>query len=123
APGDPLYLDVVTALAEARADGESPLSGEPRVIAGRYGLSSKEFTPAMVKAVFDQLAEKKPRHHFTLGIVDDVTHRSLDYDASFRTEAEDVSTALFYGLGADGTVGANKNTIKILGQETELCVQ
>jgi pyruvate-ferredoxin/flavodoxin oxidoreductase len=123
APGDPLYLDVVTALSEMRANGESPFKTEPRVIAGRYGLSSKEFTPAMVKAVFDELDQKKPRRHFTVGIVDDVTHSSLSWDPSFRTEADEVSTSLFYGLGADGTVGANKNSIKIIGQETERYVQ
>jgi pyruvate-ferredoxin/flavodoxin oxidoreductase len=123
APGDPLYLDVMTALAEARTEGESPLPADPRVVAGRYGLSSKEFTPAMVKAVFDELAKDAPRHHFTLGIVDDVTHRSLPWDPSFRTEGEDVSTALFYGLGADGTVGANKNSIKIIGEATDRHVQ
>jgi pyruvate-ferredoxin/flavodoxin oxidoreductase len=123
APGDPLYLDVVTALAEARAEGESPLKSEPLVIAGRYGLSSKEFTPAMVKSIFDELTKKSPRRHFTIGIVDDVTHTSLAWDPSFRTEADDVSTSLFYGLGADGTVGANKNSIKIIGQETDRYVQ
>src|SRR4029450_11982745 len=89
APGDPLYLDVVTALAEAQAEGVSPFASPPRVIAGRYGLSSKEFTPAMVKAVFDELTKDAPRRHFTLGIVDDVTHTSLAWDASFRTEADD----------------------------------
>ncbi|MGH7493041.1 MAG: pyruvate:ferredoxin (flavodoxin) oxidoreductase [bacterium] len=123
APGDPLYLDVMTALAEARADGESPFKAELLVIAGRYGLSSKEFTPAMVKAVFDELDKKPPRRHFTIGIVDDVTHLSLAWDPSFRTEADEVSTSLFYGLGADGTVGANKNSIKIIGQETDRYVQ
>jgi pyruvate-ferredoxin/flavodoxin oxidoreductase len=123
APGDPLYLDVMTALAEARAEGISPLRADSTVIAGRYGLSSKEFTPAMVKAVFDELGKGKPRRHFTIGIVDDVTHLSLPWDSSFRTEGEDVSTSLFYGLGADGTVGANKNSIKIIGQETDLFVQ
>ena len=123
APGDPLYLDVMTALGEARAEGKSPLAGEPLVIAGRYGLSSKEFTPAMVKAVFDELASKEPRRHFTVGIIDDVTHTSLAWDASYRPQAEDVSAALFYGLGADGTVGANKNSIKIIGQETDRYVQ
>jgi pyruvate-ferredoxin/flavodoxin oxidoreductase len=123
APGDPLYLDVMTAFGEARAEGMSPFHAEPRVIAGRYGLSSKEFTPAMVKSVFDELARKAPRRHFTLGIVDDVTHLSLAWDPSFRTEADDVSTAVFYGLGADGTVGANKNSIKIIGQETDRSVQ
>jgi pyruvate-ferredoxin/flavodoxin oxidoreductase len=123
APGDPLYLDVVTALAEARAEGLSPLKADATVIAGRYGLSSKEFTPAMVKAVFDELGKEKPRRHFTIGIVDDVTHQSLPWDASYRIEDKEVSTSLFYGLGADGTVGANKNSIKIIGQETERFVQ
>ncbi len=123
APGDPLYLDVITALAEARGDGRSPFSTEPRVVAGRYGLSSKEFTPAMVKSVFDELAKQTPRRHFTIGIVDDVTHLSLEWDRSFRTEAADVSNSVFYGLGADGTVGANKNSIKIIGQETDLYAQ
>jgi len=120
--GDPLYLEVVTALAEARAEGE-PHAAVPRAVAGRYGLSSKEFTPAMVKAVFDELAKEPPRNHFTVGIVDDVTHRSLVWDPSFRTEGADVDTALFYGLGADGTVGANKNSIKIIGEETDRYVQ
>jgi pyruvate-ferredoxin/flavodoxin oxidoreductase len=123
APGDPLYLDVMTALAEAHAEGISPLTAPPRIIAGRYGLSSKEFTPAMVKAIFDEVAKDKPKHHFTIGIVDDVTHTSIPWDRSFKTEAKDVSAAVFYGLGADGTVGANKNTIKILGQETDLFAQ
>ena len=121
--GEPLYLDVITALAEARAEAVSPLRAEPLVIAGRYGLSSKEFTPAMVKAVFDELDKKVPRRHFTVGIIDDVTHMSLAWDGSFRSEGDDVSTALFYGLGADGTVSANKNSIKIIGQETERHVQ
>jgi pyruvate-ferredoxin/flavodoxin oxidoreductase len=123
ATGDPLYLDVTTALAEAQAEGLSPFLVPPRVIAGRYGLSSKEFTPAMVKAVFDELAKDKPKRHFTVGIVDDVTHTSLAWDPSFRTESEDVSASVFYGLGADGTVGANKNSIKIIGQETDLFAQ
>jgi len=123
APGDPLYLDVTTALVEAQAEGVSPFTAPPRVIAGRYGLSSKEFTPAMIKAVFDEIAKSHPKHHFTLGIVDDVTHTSLPWDPSFRTESKDVSASVFYGLGADGTVGANKNSIKIVGQETDLCVQ
>src|SRR5580765_7496589 len=123
APGDPLYLDVMAVLGEARAAGELPFKTEPLVIAGRYGLSSKEFTPARVKAVFDEMEKKLPRPHFTVGIVDDVTHLSLAWDPSFRTEAQDVSTSLFYGLGADGTVGANKNSIKIIGQETEQFVQ
>ena len=120
---DPLYLDVVTALSEARDGSEPPFKTDPRVVAGRYGLSSKEFTPAMVKAVFDELKKDDPRRHFTVGIVDDVTHLSLPWDSSFRTKADDVSTSLFYGLGADGTVGANKNSIKIIGQKTERFVQ
>jgi len=121
--GDPLYLDVVTAFAEAQAEGTSPLASAPRLVAGRYGLSSKEFTPAMVKAVFDEIAKPKPKNHFTIGIVDDVTHHSIPWDPSFRTENSDVSASLFYGLGADGTVGANKNSIKIIGQETDLYAQ
>jgi pyruvate-ferredoxin/flavodoxin oxidoreductase len=116
-------LDVVTALAEAQAEGVSPFAVQPRITAGRYGLSSKEFTPAMVKAVFDEMGKDKPKHHFTVGIIDDVTHTSLTWDPSFRTEAEDVSASVFFGLGADGTVGANKNSIKIIGQETDLHAQ
>jgi len=123
APGDPLYLDVVAALAQARAEGESNFASEPNIIAGRYGLSSKEFTPAMVKAVFDELNKPKPKRQFTIGIIDDVTHTSLTWDPTFRTEGDDVSRSLFYGLGADGTVGANKNSIKIIGGETERFVQ
>lgn len=121
--GDPLYLDVTTALAEAQAEGFSPFKAPPRVIAGRYGLSSKEFTPAMIKSVFDEMAKEKPKRHFTVGIVDDVAHTSLGWDPSFQTEPSDVSASVFYGLGADGTVGANKNSIKIVGQETELYAQ
>jgi pyruvate-ferredoxin/flavodoxin oxidoreductase len=123
APGDPLYLDIMTALGEARAEGRSHFITEPAVIAGRYGLSSKEFTPAMVKAVFDEMEKKTPRRHFTVGIIDDVTHLSLTWDSSFQTEAKEVSSSLFYGLGADGTVGANKNSIKIIGHETDRFVQ
>jgi pyruvate-ferredoxin/flavodoxin oxidoreductase len=118
ATGDPLYLDVTAALAEAQADGRVPFRTPPRIVAGRYGLSSKEFTPAMVKAIFDELVKGQPKRHFTVGIVDDVTHTSLGWDPSFRTEEPDVTAAVFYGLGADGTVGANKNSIKIVGQET-----
>jgi pyruvate-ferredoxin/flavodoxin oxidoreductase len=123
APGDPLYLDVTTALVEAHVEGVSPFQTPPRVIAGRYGLSSKEFTPAMVKAVFDEIAKDNPKRHFTVGIIDDVTHTSIPWNPSFRTESEDVSASVFYGLGADGTVGANKNSIKIVGQETDLYAQ
>ncbi len=117
--GDPLYLDVVTTLAEARIEGRLPFAAEPRVVAGRYGLSSKEFTPAMVKAVLDNLAQEKPRNHFTIGIVDDVTHLSLPFDHELDIEPDDVRRCVFFGLGSDGTVGANKNSIKIIGEETE----
>ncbi len=119
APGDPLYLDIVTALNEARVEGRTPFAVEPRVVAGRFGLSSKEFTPAMVKAVFDNLAAEKPRNHFTIGIVDDVTHLSLPYDTELDIEPDDVRRCIFFGLGSDGTVGANKNSIKIIGEETD----
>jgi pyruvate-ferredoxin/flavodoxin oxidoreductase len=118
AVGDPLYLDVVAALAEARAQGLSPFADEPVVVGGRYGLSSKEWTPAMVKAVFDELGKDRPRHAFTVGIVDDVTHTSLPWDPTFDLEPDDVVRAVFYGLGSDGTVGANKNSIKIISEET-----
>src|SRR4029078_13525286 len=121
--GAPLYQDVVTALAEARAESMSSFAAEPVVVGGRYGLSSKEFTPAMVKAVFDTLAEGRPKNHLIVGIMDDVTHTSLASDDAFDIEPADVTTALFYGLGADGTVGANKNSIKIIGEETDLHVQ
>ena len=138
--GEPLYLDVVAAIQETMASHYPPLPirlprtnrgwgdcpGEglqasrewPRIVGGRYGLSSKEFTPAMVKAVFDELEKHHPKNHFTVGINDDVTHTSLEFDPSFSTEAPDTTRALFYGLGADGTVGANKNSIKIIGEET-----
>ncbi|MEI6075765.1 MAG: pyruvate:ferredoxin (flavodoxin) oxidoreductase [Verrucomicrobiota bacterium] len=118
ATGEPLYQDVVTALMEETAAGRSPLKIVPQVFTGRYGLSSKEFTPAMVKSVFDNLALAAPKNHFTVGINDDVSHTSLKYDAEFSTEPANVVRALFYGLGADGTVGANKNSIKIIGEET-----
>ncbi len=114
--GDPLYLDVVGALRDAEEDGL--VTTRPRVVGGRYGLSSKEFTPAMVKAIYDELGKEKPRRRFTVGIVDDVTHLSLPVDGYFDIEQGDVVRAVFYGLGADGTVGANKNSIKIIGEET-----
>ncbi|HEX7707326.1 MAG TPA: pyruvate:ferredoxin (flavodoxin) oxidoreductase [Thermoanaerobaculia bacterium] len=120
--GDPLYLDVIAALREAEDLEKLPFA-MPRVLAGRYGLSSKEFSPAMVKAIFDELEAKKPRRRFTIGIVDDVTHRSLQYDPEFDIEPDDVVRAVFFGLGADGTVGANKNSIKIIGEETDFYVQ
>jgi pyruvate-ferredoxin/flavodoxin oxidoreductase len=116
--GEPLYLDVVAAISEAVAAGEIRFEAPPRVIGGRYGLGSKEFTPGMVKAVFDELAAPRPRNHFTIGIDDDVTFTSLDWDDGFSTESPDTVRAIFYGLGADGTVGANKNSIKIIGEET-----
>lgn len=117
--GDPLYMDVITAIAEGMAEGMAPFKTAPAVIGGRYGLSSKEFTPAMVKAVFDNLSQVKPKNHFVVGILDDVTNTSLDYDPAFSIEAKDVVRCLFYGLGSDGTVGANKNSIKIIGEETD----
>jgi pyruvate-ferredoxin/flavodoxin oxidoreductase len=109
--GDPLFLDVVAALNE---DGGL----HPKVVGGRYGLASKEFTPAMVKAIFDELAKPNPKPHFTVGINDDVTRLSLEYDPDFSIEDADVVRAVFFGLGADGTVGANKNSIKIIGEDT-----
>ncbi|MBN1490034.1 MAG: pyruvate:ferredoxin (flavodoxin) oxidoreductase, partial [Phycisphaerae bacterium] len=117
--GEPLYQDVITTIEEARAAGTLPLAVPPRVVGGRYGLSSKDFTPAQVKAVFDELGKDKPKLHFTVGIVDDVTHLSLDVDEEFDIEPKDVVRAVFFGLGADGTVGANKNSIKIIGEETD----
>ena len=117
--GEPLYMDIVTSISEAFVNGETQFEKMPKVIGGRYGLSSKEFTPSMVKAVFDNLNQEKPKNHFTIGIYDDVTFTSLDFDLDFTTETEDVKRCLFYGLGADGTVGANKNSIKIIGEETE----
>jgi pyruvate-ferredoxin/flavodoxin oxidoreductase len=119
AVGEPLYQDVVTALSEAWPEDQ----GLPRVIGGRYGLSSKEYTPAMAKAAFDELGKPRPKRHFTVGITDDVTHLSLKVDEDFDTEAEGVTRAVFYGLGADGTVGATKNTVKIIGENTPLHAQ
>jgi pyruvate-ferredoxin/flavodoxin oxidoreductase len=116
--GEPLYVDCVTALHEEWNHG--PL---PKVVGGRYGLSSKEFTPAMVKAVFNNLSEAKPKNHFTVGIHDDVTHTSLEFDKEFSIESDSVVRALFYGLGSDGTVGANKNSIKIIGENTDFYAQ
>ena len=111
AAGEPLYLDVVNAMVES--------GRKINVIGGRYGLSSKEFTPAMVKGVFDEMTKPKPKNHFTIGINDDVSHTSLEYDPDFNIESPDVTRAVFWGLGADGTVGANKNSIKIIGEETD----
>ena len=115
ATGEPLYMDIVTVLAENEAT--LPFA-KPTVVGGRYGLSSKEFTPAMVKGIFDELSKPSPKNHFTIGIDDDVSHTSLSYDPSFSTEDPKTVRALFYGLGSDGTVGANKNSIKIIGSET-----
>jgi len=117
--GEPLYLDMVAGLTEALASGYGKLKAMPKILCGRYGLSSKEFTPATVKAVFDNLAAAKPKNHFTVGINDDVTHTSLPFDPEFSTESDKVVRALFYGLGSDGTVGANKNSIKIIGENTD----
>lgn len=117
--GEPLYQDILTALAETRTNG----TPAPRVVGGRYGLSSKEFTPAMVKGIFDELKKETPKNHFTIGINDDVTFSSLAYDPSFSTEDPQTVRAVFFGLGADGTVGANKNSIKIIGEETEFYAQ
>ncbi len=119
ASGEPLYQDVVTAVAEGLANQTAPFTAMPKIIGGRYGLSSKEFTPAMIKAVFDELSKPRPKNHFTVGIKDDVTFTSLDYDESFIIEPDDVVRAVFYGLGSDGTVGANKNSIKIIGEDTD----
>ena len=117
ANGDPLYQDVVTALAEAVADGS--MAAMPRVVGGRYGLSSKEFTPAMVKGVLDELVKDQPKNKFTVGIVDDVGHTSLPWDPTFKPDATaGVTECVFYGLGSDGTVSANKNSIKIISEET-----
>ncbi|MFC2131062.1 pyruvate:ferredoxin (flavodoxin) oxidoreductase [Bacteroidota bacterium] len=117
--GEPLYMDCVNALHEGMDLGYGGFDKMPKIVGGRYGLSSKEFTPAMIKAVFDNLNQAKPKNHFTIGINDDVTHTSLDYDPHFNTEPDNVVRALFYGLGADGTVGANKNSIKIIGENTD----
>jgi pyruvate-ferredoxin/flavodoxin oxidoreductase len=116
ATGEPLYMDIVTVLAENEAS--LPFTAKPTVVGGRYGLSSKEFTPAMVKGIFDELSKPAPKNHFTIGIDDDVSHSSLIYDPNFSTEDPQTVRALFYGLGSDGTVGANKNSIKIIGDQT-----
>jgi len=121
--GEPLYQDIVTALAEAKASGSRATAADPVVIGGRYGLSSKEFTPVMVKAVFDELDKENPRSHFTVGINDDVTGLSLDLDPDFALPKPDVKRAIFWGLGADGTVGANKNSIKIIAENTDSYAQ
>jgi pyruvate-ferredoxin/flavodoxin oxidoreductase len=121
APGEPLYLDVVTTLAQAFATGRR--NTMPRVIGGRYGLGSKNFNPAQAKAVFDALAKADPRHGFTVGIEDDVSHTNLELDPAFSIERDDVVRALFFGLGADGTVGANKNSVKIIAEDPAMYAQ
>ncbi len=125
AVGDPLFLDVVASFTEARRLGLLARAGrvEPIITAACYGLSSKELTPAMLKATLDELRKDAPRSHVTLGIVDDVTHRSLPYEAGFDIERDDVVRAVFYGLGSDGTVGSNKNTIKVIGEDPGLFAQ
>jgi pyruvate-ferredoxin/flavodoxin oxidoreductase len=121
AAGEPLYLDVVTTLAQGVARGER--RGMPRIIGGRYGLSSKDFSPPMAKAVFDELSKPAPRNSFTVGITDDVSHTSLTVDPGYSIEPDDVMRAVFYGLGADGTVGANKNSVKIIAEDAHLYAQ
>ncbi|MDF1642576.1 MAG: pyruvate:ferredoxin (flavodoxin) oxidoreductase [Pseudomonadales bacterium] len=124
ARGEPLYKEVVTALAEQLSAENPPFQTLPKIIGGRFGLSSKEFTPGMVQAIFDELKNPQPKNHFTIGITDDVTHHSLDWDRSFRTRAsQKARSCVFYGLGSDGTVSANKNSIKIVGDSTDLEVQ
>ena len=117
--GEPLYQDILSALAEGRSDPDATAPHDPIVVGGRYGLGSKEFTPAMVKAVFDNLAAERPKNHFTVGIEDDVTHLSIPVGETLDIEPSDAIRAVFLGLGSDGTVGANKNSIKIIGSETD----
>ncbi len=121
ASGEPLYLDVVEAVAQAASRGER--STMPKIIGGRFGLSSKDFTPAMAKAVFGELKRPEPKNGFTVGIIDDVSHTSLEVDLSYSIEPDDIVRAVFYGLGADGTVGANKNSAKIIAEEAGLYAQ
>ncbi len=121
ATGEPLYQDVMITLSEAVS--VKRISSMPMIVGGRYGLSSKEFTPAMVKAVFDNLSIDRPKNHFTVGIIDDVSHTSIPVDDTFALDESGWTQALFFGLGADGTVGANKNSIKIIGENTDLFAQ
>ena len=123
AMGEPLYADVINAFFEAASEGQIDRAEMPRILAGRYGLSSKEFNPGMVKAVYDELNKAHPKNHFTIGINDDVTGSSLEFDHEFDIEPADVHRAIFFGLGADGTVGANKNTIKIIGEDPRFNAQ
>jgi len=122
ANGEPMYLDVVNAITERFMEGNLPFEF-PKIIGGRYGLSSKEFTPAMIKGIYDEMKKEKPKNHFTIGIMDDVTNTSLDYNPEFSIEPEETFRGKFYGLGADGTVGANKNSIKIIGEGTDYFAQ
>ena len=117
--GEPLYVDTVTAVTETMNDGIAPFNTAPKVVGGRYGLSSKEFTASMVKGLFDELKKDKPKNHFTIGIYDDVTNTSVEWDPKFSAEKDDVVRAMFFGLGSDGTVSANKNSIKIIGEGTK----
>jgi pyruvate-ferredoxin/flavodoxin oxidoreductase len=117
--GEPLYKDVVAAVAQAYMDGSLACEDLPFIIGGRYGLSSKDFTPAMAKGVFDELKKKRPKNNFTVGIIDDVSHTSIDYDPNYIIDHPDVFSAMFYGQGGDGTVGSNKNTVQIIGQQTD----
>jgi pyruvate-ferredoxin/flavodoxin oxidoreductase len=119
AEGEPLYLDVQNAISEAVFNGDIAKGKRPVIVGGRYGLGSREFNPGMAKSVLDNLAAEKPRNHFTVGIVDDLTHTSLEWDDTFTSEGKEVHRAMFYGLGSDGTVGANKNSIKIIGKATD----
>jgi pyruvate-ferredoxin/flavodoxin oxidoreductase len=121
--GEPLYEDVRTAIGEAMSNGTAPFKGWPTVVGGRYGLGSYEFTPAMVKAVFDNLKAAEPKNHFTVGINDDVSFTSLPFDEHFHLPGDGIVQCLFYGLGSDGTVGANKNSIKIIGDDTDNSAQ
>jgi len=124
ADGEALYKDILTALAEYVSTGGNKFQGLPRIVGGRYGLSSKEFTPGMIKAVFDELNKETPKNSFTIGIIDDVSHTSLDWDETFYNKATDaLNQCVFYGLGSDGTVSANKNSIKIIGEGTDLYTQ
>jgi pyruvate-ferredoxin/flavodoxin oxidoreductase len=119
AAGEPLYQDVIAAITEGINQDLAPFKEAPRVIGGRYGLSSKEFTPGMVKGIFDEMKKKLPKNHFTIGIYDDVTHSSLEYDPCYLIEGDEVIRSVFFGLGSDGTVSGNKNSIKIIGDETD----
>lgn len=121
--GEPLYTDIVTAIQEGISEGIASFKKTPKIIGGRYGLSSKEFTPAMVKGIFEEMKKEVPKNHFTIGINDDVTHSSISYGPDFSIEPASRTRAVFYGLGSDGTVGANKNSIKIIGEETDNYVQ